>query len=99
MKNYQFEVLDKEINQNKEAAILRDKKLQYTEVKKAKKYKLRKWVYITLWTLFVGFIAISIYQLLTIKTYHTTPAGTYQCIGKYIKVCSGSKEVADYLGV
>ena len=31
-------------------------------------------------------------------TYHT-PAGDYTCTGGLIKACSGSKEVADYLGV
>ena len=99
MKNYQFEVLDNEINANKEAAILRDKKHEYITTKKVKRYKLRRWVYITLWTIFIGFIAIAIYQLITIKTYHTTPVGTYQCNGKLIKICGGSKKVADYLGV
>ena len=99
MKNYQFEVLDNEINANKAAAILRDRKQEYITTKKVKKYRLKKWVYVTLWTIFIGFISIAIYQLITIKTYHTTPAGTYQCIGKFIKVCSGNKEVADYLGV
>lgn len=32
------------------------------------------------------------------KTYET-PAGSYTCTGGLIKACSGSKEVADYLGV
>ena len=99
MKNYQFEVLDEEINRNKAEAILRDTKQKYITDKKVKKYKLRKWVYITLWTGFVAFITLSIYQIYTIKTIHTTPVGTYTCHGKLIQVCNGSKEVADYLGV
>lgn len=32
------------------------------------------------------------------KTYDT-PAGSYTCSGGLIKVCTGSREVADYLGV
>lgn len=99
MKNYQFEVLDEEINKNKAEAILRDRKEEYTAKKEQKKYKLRRWVKVTLWTLFVAYISIALYQVITIKTYHTTPVGTYTCQGKLIKVCSGSEEVADYLGV
>lgn len=30
---------------------------------------------------------------------HHTPVGNYTCRGGLIKVCTGSKEVADYLGV
>jgi len=30
---------------------------------------------------------------------HETPVGEYTCKGGLIKVCTGSKEVADYLGV
>ena len=99
MKGYDFEVLDDELNKNKEDAIKRDQVVNQLNVIKHKKYKLRKWVKVCLWTLFVAFISISIYQMFTIKTIHTTPVGTYQCNGGLIKVCGGSKEVADYLGV
>ena len=99
MKNYQFEVLIDDINNNKKAAILRDAETKVVETKKEKKYKLKKWVKVALWTLFVAYISIAIYQFFTITTYHTTPVGTYTCKGSLIKVCGGSNEVADYLGV
>lgn len=94
MKGYDFEVLDDEINENKRKAQIRT----VVEQKKVKKYKIRKWVKVALWTLFVAFITIAIYQVFNEKTIHTTPVGTYECHGKLIQVCSGSKEVADYLG-
>ena len=43
-------------------------------------------------------IGIALYQLMTEKTTHETPVGSYECRGKIIQVCSGSKEVANYLG-
>lgn len=64
-----------------------------------KKYRLRRWVKVTLWMILVGYMVISIYQLFTIRTIYNTPVGTYTCAGKFIQVCRGSKEVADYLGV
>ena len=99
MKGYDFEVLVDDLNKNKEEAIKRDLVNKEKEIKKVKVYKLRKWVKVVLWTLFVAFITLSIYQLITIKTIHSTPVGTYQCNGGLIKICSGSEEVADYLGV
>ena len=63
-----------------------------------KKYRLRRWVKVALWTILVGYLSIAIYQFFTIKTVHSTPYGSYTCIGKLIKVCGGSREVADYLG-
>ena len=95
MKKYDFEVLDDEINNNK----LQAQKRTIQERKTQKKYRLRNWVKIVLWTIFVAFITISIYQVFTIKTIHTTPVGSYTCHGKLIQVCGGSREVADYLGV
>ena len=95
MKGYYFEVLVEEINNNKEKA--QNKAIQ--EQKKQKRYRLRKWVKVVLWTIFVAFITISVYQLFTITTITTTPKGSYTCKGKLIQVCGGSKEVADYLGV
>lgn len=99
MKGYDFEVLVDDLNRNKENARLRDSVIKEKEIVKAKVYKLRKWVKVALWTLFVGFVAITLYQLFTIKTIHSTPVGTYQCNGGLIKICGGSEEVADYLGV
>lgn len=64
-----------------------------------KRYRLKLWVKVAIWVLFVGFLTISLVQLGTKVTIHTTPVGTYECHGGIIKVCNGSKEVADYLGV
>lgn len=55
--------------------------------------------WIELFILIIGLI--SIFKFLFIgkpKTYET-PVGNYTCTGGFIKTCSGSKEVADYLGV
>ena len=99
MKGYDFEVLVDEINANKERARERDKNNLVIEKQKIKVYKLKKWVKVVLWTLLVAILSIAIYQLKTYKSITQTPVGTYTCHGKLIKVCSGSKEVADYLGV
>lgn len=63
-----------------------------------KKYRLKRWVKVTLYSLCFLFIVVSVIQFFTIKTIHTTPYGSYTCIGKFIKVCGGSRQVADYLG-
>lgn len=63
-----------------------------------KRYRLKKWVKVTLYSLCFLFIVVSVIQFFTIKTIHTTPYGSYTCIGKFIKVCGGSRQVADYLG-
>ena len=63
-----------------------------------KKYRLKRWVKVTLYSLCFLFIVVSVIQFFTIKTVHTTPYGSYTCIGKFIKVCGGSRQVADYLG-
>lgn len=63
-----------------------------------KKYVLKRWVKNTLWVLLGALIGIAIYQLFTVQTTETTPVGDYTCNGGIIKVCTGSKEVADYLG-
>lgn len=99
MKGYDFEVLVDDLNKNKENAIMRDSIVKEKETIKRKKYKLKKWVKFVLWSLFLVFITLAIYQIFTIKTIHTTPVGTYQCNGGLIKICGGSKEVANYLGV
>ena len=99
MKGYNFEVLVDEINDNKERALQRDKENQVIEKQRVKRYRLKRWVKIMLWTLFVALTTLSLYQLATIKTVKSTPVGSYTCHGKLIQVCSGSKEVAEYLGV
>ena len=63
-----------------------------------KKYRLKRWVRVTLYSLFAVYMCVAIIQFFTVRTIHSTPVGSYTCIGKFIKVCGGSKEVADYLG-
>ena len=99
MKSYNFEVLVDDINDNKERAIQRDRENSIKEKQRVKRYKLRRWVKIMLWTLFVAFTTLSLYQLATVKKIKSTPVGNYTCHGKLVQICSGSKEVADYLGV
>ena len=99
MKSYNFEVLVDDINDNKERAIQRDRENSIKEKQRVKRYKLRRWVKIMLWTLFVAFTTLSLYQLATVKNIKSTPVGNYTCHGKLVQICSGSKEVVDYLGV
>ena len=47
----------------------------------------------------VGLITIFKFLFIGEPVTYSTPAGEYTCKGELIKVCSGSKEVADYLGV
>lgn len=64
-----------------------------------RKRRLKPWVKNTLWMILGALIGIAIYQLFTVETTKDTPAGSYTCRGGIIKVCTGDKEVADYLGV
>lgn len=70
---------------------------------KTKKYRLKpqvkKMLNSCLLLLLIFLTGITIYQLFTIKTIKTTPVGVYECHGGIVKVCSGSNDVADYLGV
>lgn len=61
--------------------------------------RLRPWVKITLLLIAGAIIGIAIYQLFTVETIKSTPVGNYKCRGGIIKICTGSNEVADYLGV
>lgn len=99
MKGYDFEVLVDDLNNNKERALKRDKEQLVIEKQRVKRYKLKRWVKVMIWTLFVAFTTLALYQLATVKTVKSTPVGSYTCHGKLVQVCSGSKEVADYLGV
>lgn len=63
------------------------------------KRRLRPWVKYTLVAILSAIVSIAIYQLFTLETTKTTPAGNYTCKGGIIQICTGSKEVADYLGV
>lgn len=60
-----------------------------------KRRRIKKWVKV----LVVILLTISIYQLFTLKEENNTPVGIYSCRGGILKVCTGSKEVATYLGV
>ena len=95
MKGYDFEVLDDIINENKKQAVIKENTIK----ERVKRYRLKRWVKVVIWSLFVAFITLAIYQLFTKKTIHSTPVGTYTCHGGIIQVCGGSSEVADYLGV
>lgn len=63
-----------------------------------KRYVLKKWVKDLLKLVAGAIIGIAIYQLFTVETIKTTPAGNYTCNGGIVKVCTGSRAVADYLG-
>lgn len=91
MNNYNFETLEKELNERKARAVIENKR-------KKSKLKLRKWVWAVLYTVVIAFITITIYQLFNFTTIHTTPVGTYQCKGKIIQICHGNQKVKDYLG-
>lgn len=47
----------------------------------------------------VGLITIFKYLFIGGTTTYETPVGNYQCNGGLFKVCSGSQEVMDYLGI
>lgn len=64
-----------------------------------KKYKLRKWVKITIVIILYCLLLVALYQIFTKETTITTPVGAYTCRGGIVKICSGSNEVADYLGI
>ncbi len=62
-----------------------------------KKYVLKRWVKNTLWVFLGALIGIAIYQLFTVHTTIETPVGNANCNGGIVKVCTGSREVANYL--
>ena len=78
---------------------MRNKELQ--KIKKRKQeIKKRKMIYIFVTVLIFGFLLISTIQIFTSEPVTTkTPVGEYTCKGKFIKTCSGSKAVMNYLGV
>ncbi len=47
----------------------------------------------------VGFVTIFKFLFIGEPITKETPVGNYTCSGGFIKVCSGSQEVANYLGV
>ncbi len=64
-----------------------------------RKKVLKKWIKNTLWFLLGLLVGIFITQLFLIENNYETPVGSYTCRGGIIKICTGSQEVADYLGV
>ena len=80
---------------------LKANQLRESERKKVirKKYRLRKWVKITLLLILGALIGITIYQFYILKSVNITPLGEYSCRGGLIKVCTGPRAVATYLGV
>lgn len=64
-----------------------------------KRRRLKRWVKNLLWVILGAIISITINQLFIVEIVHETPVGNYTCRGGIIKICTGSNEVADYLGV
>ena len=93
-KNYDFDLIvsSEALKRNREKCLNLNKKV-------VKKRKLKRWLKNLLWTILGAFIGIIIYQLFTIETVHETPVGNYTCRGGIFQVCTGSNEIADYLGV
>lgn len=60
-----------------------------------KRRRIKTWVKV----LVVVLLTISIYQLFITKEENNTPVGTYTCRGGILQVCTGSKQVATYLGI
>lgn len=54
---------------------------------------------IILFIFIVGLLTIFKFLFVGEEKTYVTPVGNYTCSGGLIKVCSGSKEVADYLGI
>jgi len=94
MGKYDFEVLVEEINENKKRAIQRDKQILIT--KKENKKKLLNRLSIALTIIILILCAVVILQFKH-KVITVTPYGSYECRGKIIKLCSGSKRTRDYI--
>ena len=68
------------------------------KVKYRLKPQVKKFIKVSLLLFLGALIGISIYQMFTVKKIKKTPVGSYECRGGIIQVCSGSKEVKNYLG-
>lgn len=92
--DYDFDLIvsSEDLKRNREKNLNSAKKV-------VKKRKLKRWVKNVLWMILGAFIAITIYQLFTLETVKETPVGSYTCRGGIFQICTGSNEVADYLGV
>lgn len=91
LENYDFDLIlsREDFRRNKEQKC----------ITKKKKYRLKRWVKNLSLLVLGALIGIAIYQLCFIKTIHATPAGNYTCKGEIVKICTGNKNVANYLGV
>lgn len=54
---------------------------------------------IILFIFLIGLFTIFKFLFVGKEITYETPVGNYTCKGGFIKTCSGSKEVADYLGI
>ena len=92
--DYDFDLIvsSDDLKRNREKCLTSSKKV-------VKKRKAKRWVKNVLWMILGAVIAITIYQLFTLETVKETPVGNYTCRGGIFQICTGSSEVADYLGV
>ena len=89
LKNYNFDlIIPSEVLEE------RKKDARNIEIKKVKKYRLKRWCKCTLLTVIFILLVVTIIQFFTTSTYVTTPSGSYNCNGGWLKVCAGSREVA-----
>lgn len=66
-----------------------------------KSLDLIEWIELIILVFVIIGVLFTIFKFLFIgkTTTYETPVGEYTCSGGLIKVCGGSKEVADYLGI
>lgn len=66
-----------------------------------KSLDFKEWLQLIGIILIIVLASIKLFEILFVGPTITkeTPVGSYQCSGGLIKVCSGSEEVYDYLGV
>lgn len=64
-----------------------------------KKFRLKRWVKVVIAIIVIILLGIITYQVCTKEHTYQTPVGEYTCRGGLIELCTGSKEVKDYLGV
>lgn len=95
MKNYDFEVLVDEINNNKQLALQKEREEKETR----NKNKITILRYISIATLIlIIIIGLIIATQFKHKTIITTPYGNYVCKGKIVRICSGNEKTKEYLG-
>lgn len=92
----EFIISEKVLKENQ----MRMRKMELARIRKRNEaIKRRKMIYTLVTVLVFGCLLISTIQIFTSKPVTTkTPAGEYTCQGGFIKTCSGSRAVMDYLG-